>query len=83
MWLFVGTLLSSVGLCSQSSISCANGDRRSQIKKQVVVSAFSETGVREGGGCGGEVICHKNVQQSFLNQSLDPPQKNPNPNPNP
>ena len=25
-----------------------------------------------GGGVGGEVICHKKVQQSFLNQSLDP-----------
>ena len=25
------------------------------------------------GGCGGEVISYKNVQQSFLNQSLDPP----------
>ena len=24
-------------------------------------------------GCGGEVICLKKVQQSFLNQSLDPP----------
>ena len=73
MWLFVGTLLWSVGLCSQSSISCANGDRRSQIKKQVVVSTFSATGVGECGWCGGEVICHKNVPQSFLNQSLDPP----------
>ena len=28
-----------------------------------------------GGGCGGEVICLKKVQQSFLNQSLDPPNK--------
>ena len=27
------------------------------------------------GGCGGEVISYKNVQQSFLNQSLDPPNK--------
>ena len=26
-------------------------------------------------GCGGEVICLKKVQQSFLNQSLDPPNK--------
>ena len=26
-----------------------------------------------GKGCGGEVICHKKVQQSFLNQSLDLP----------
>ena len=37
-------------LCSQSSISRANGDRRSQIEKHVVVSAFSATG---GRGCGG------------------------------
>ena len=44
--------------------------RCSQIEKHVVVSTFSTaTG---GRGCGG-VICHKKVQQSFLNQSLDPP----------
>ena len=42
--------------------------RCSQIEKHVVVSTFSTaTG---GRGCGG-VICHKKVQQSFLNQSLD------------
>ena len=32
MTLFLGILLLSVRLCSQSSISCANGDRRSQIE---------------------------------------------------
>ena len=32
MQLFLGILLWSVHLCSQSSISCANGDQRSQIK---------------------------------------------------
>ena len=26
-----------------------------------------------GRGCGGGAICHNKVQQSFLNQSLDPP----------
>ena len=31
------------------------------------------TGGRGCEGCGGEVICLKRVQQSFLNQSLDPP----------
>ena len=49
MWLFLGTLIWSVHLCSQSSISRANGDRRSQIEKRLVVSAFSATG---GRGCG-------------------------------
>ena len=45
--------------------------RRSQIEKHVFVSTFSTaTGGRE---CGGEEICHKKVQQSFLNQSLDSP----------
>ena len=34
-------LLWSVCLCSQSSISCANGGRHSQIEKHVFVSAFS------------------------------------------
>ena len=69
----LGTLLWSVRLCSQSSISRANGDWLSQIEKHVVVSAFSVT---SGRGCGGKVICHKKVQQSFLNQNLDlpPPQ---------
>ena len=53
--------------------------RRSQIEKHVVVSTFSTaTGGRE---CGEEEICHKKVQQSFLNQSLDstpppPPKSN-------
>ena len=28
-----------------------------------------------GGGCGGELICLKRVQQSFLNQSLELPNK--------
>ena len=43
--------------------------RCSQIEKHVVVSTFSTaTG---GRGCGGEIICNKKVQQSFLNQSLD------------
>ena len=37
--------------------------QRSQIEKHVVVSS------------GKSVICHKKVQQSFLNQSLDPPLK--------
>ena len=32
------------------------------------------------GGCGGEAICHQNIQQSFLNQSLDPPPPTPNKN---
>ena len=35
-----------------------------------------QPGGRGCGGCVGEVICHKKVQQSFLNQSLDPPIKN-------
>ena len=29
-------------------------------------------------GAWGEVICHKKVKQSFLNQSLDPPHPSPN-----
>ena len=37
----LGTSVWSVRLCSQNSISRANGDRRSQIEKHVVVSAFS------------------------------------------
>ena len=41
MLLFLGTLLWSVCLCSQSSISRANGDRRSQIEKHAVVSVRS------------------------------------------
>ena len=68
MWLSLGTLLWSVRLCSQSSISRANGDWLSQIEKHVVVSAFSVT---SGRGCGGKVICYKKVQHSFLNQNLD------------
>ena len=36
-----------------------NGDRRSHVEKQVVVSTFSAG--------------HKKVQQSLLNQTLDPP----------
>lgn len=43
-------------------ISRANSDRRLQIEKHVIVSAFS-TG-------------HKNVKQTFLNQSWDPPRPN-------
>ena len=58
------TLLWSVHLCSQSSISRANGDR----------SAFPDWEPR--GRLCEKVICHKKVQQSFLNQSLDPPNKN-------
>ena len=53
--------------------------RCSQIEKHVVVSTFSTaTG---GRGCGGEVICHKEVQQSFLNLSVDsfPPLPPPSP----
>ena len=34
----LGTLLCSVRLCSLSSISCATGDRSSQIEKRVLVS---------------------------------------------
>ena len=34
---------------------------------------YNQTGERGCGGCGGEVICHKKAQQSFLNQSLPPP----------
>ena len=41
MWLFLGTLLWSVRLCWQSSISRANGDRCSQVEKHVVVSVRS------------------------------------------
>ena len=41
MQLFLGTLIWSVRLCSQSSISRADGDQRSQIKKHVVVSVRS------------------------------------------
>ena len=42
-WLYfvLVTLLWSVSPCSQSSITRANGNRRSQIEKHVVVSAFS------------------------------------------
>ena len=47
-----------VRLRSQNSISRANGDRRSQIEKHVVVSVRSNL--------------PQKVQQSFLNQSLDP-----------
>ena len=68
MWLSLGTFLWSVRFRSQSSISRANGDWFSQIEKHVVVSAFSVT---SGRGCGGIVICHKKVQQSFLNQNLE------------
>ena len=45
----LGTLLWSVRLCSQSSISRANGYRRSQIDKHVVVSAFSAVRWRQLG----------------------------------
>ena len=47
--------------------------KSSQIEKLIVISAFSATG---GRGCGGKVIWHKKVEQSFANQSLDPPIKN-------
>ena len=78
MWLSLGTLLWSVRLCSQSSISRVNGNWLSQIEKHVVVSASSVT---SGRGCGGKVICHKKVQQSFLNQNLDPQWKIPGSSP--
>ena len=44
--------------------------KSSQIEKLIVISAFSATG---GMGCGGKVIWHKKVEQSFPNQSMDPP----------
>ena len=46
----------------QSSVSLATGDRRSKIEKHVVISVRSNL--------------TKKVQQSFLNQSLDPPVQN-------
>ena len=55
--------------------SRASGDWLSRIEKHVVVSAYSVT---SGRGCGGKVICHKKVQQSFLNQNLDLPSHPPN-----
>ena len=51
----------SVCLCSQSSISCPNRERCSQIEKHVVVSAFSAG--------------HKKVQQSFWTNVWTPPTK--------
>ena len=51
----------SVCLCSQSSISCTNRERCSQIEKHVVVSAFSAG--------------HKKVQQSFWTNVWTPPTK--------
>ena len=54
------------GVCLQSSISRANNDRRSQIEKRVVVSVRSNYNLPQ-----------KKVQQSFLNQSLDPQSKIP------
>ena len=56
MWFFSDTLLWSVHLWSQSSISRANGDRRLQIEKHVVLSVRSNL--------------PRKVQQSFLNQSF-------------
>ena len=46
----------------QSSVSLATGDRRSKIEKHVVISVRGNL--------------TKKVQQSFLNQSLDPPVQN-------
>lgn len=51
----------SVCLCLQSSISCTNRERCSQIEKHVVVSAFSAG--------------HKKVQQSFWTNVWTPPTK--------
>ena len=58
MLLFFGASCDLFASAPQNSISRANGDRRSQIEKHVVVSVRSNL--------------PQKVQQSFLNQSLDP-----------
>ena len=68
--------LSNLFSSARKVVFPANGDWLSQIEKHVVVSAFSVT---SGRGCGGKVICHKNVrQQFFMNQNLDLPPPLPN-----
>ena len=72
LWLFLGTLLQPLRLCSQTSISRTNGDWLLQIEKQTVVFTFSTTG---GRGCGGDLFATKKFNNPFktFKTRLSPP----------
>ena len=60
-------------LCSQSSISRANGDRRSQAFEKHVAVAVSSTLPQKTNK---QTKKNKTEKHAFLDQSLDPPIKN-------